>query len=66
MSACLSGQFVLIAVNLSRNESSVALEGDAALYTGLADSLTVSDAPAGLQEGTLQLPGYGIALLLRG
>ena len=42
-----------------------ALEGDAALYTGLADSLTVSDAPAGLQEGTLQLPGYGIALLLR-
>ena len=59
-----NGQSVLLAINLSRSEARLDLSGDAALYSELADSLTVSEAPVTLQDGSLLLPGYGIALLL--
>lgn len=54
---------ILIAVNPSKEEVSVPLSGDAALYTAIAAGLYASEGEATLSSGTLTLPAYSIAIL---
>jgi glycosidase len=54
---------ILIAANPSKEEASVPLSGEAALYTAIAATLYASEGEASLTSGILTLPAYSIAIL---